>query len=108
MGRITRKTVFLFAGVPLVIVPLILAQDAKVQPGPDAPPEVLGQRLVVWSEAQKPQPLERNLIVLQSADANAAKGFQQVEQDRTERDTPPSQFQPTAPSCAIPGNSAPE
>jgi hypothetical protein len=98
MGRITRKTVFLFAGVPLVIVPLILAQDAKVQPGPDAPPEVLGQRLVVWSEAQKPQPLERNLIVLQSADANAAKGFQQVEQDRTERDTPP---QPVSTDSAV-------
>jgi hypothetical protein len=98
MGRITRKTVFLFAGVPLVIVPLILAQDAKVQPGPDAPPEVLGQRLVVWSEAQKPQPLERNLIALQSADANAAKGFQQVEQDRTERDTPP---QPVSTDSAV-------
>jgi hypothetical protein len=108
MGRITRKTVFLFTGVPLAIVPLVLAQDSKVQPAPDAPPEALGQQLVVWSEAQKPQPLERNLIALKSADANAAKGFQQIERDRAERDTPPSQPQPTAPSCASSGNSAPE
>ena len=45
-------------GVLSAIAPLMLAQDVQSQPSPVLPSNILGPQLIVWSQLQKPQPLQ--------------------------------------------------
>jgi len=45
----------------LVTVPLMFTQDPRNQPSPALPADILGPQLVVWSQAQKPQPVPQPL-----------------------------------------------
>lgn len=57
-----RETTLLSAlAFLLVTVPLMFTQDPRSQPGPLFPSDILGPQLVVWSQAQKPQPVPQPL-----------------------------------------------
>jgi hypothetical protein len=45
----------------LVSVPLMFTQDPRSQPSPVPPSDILGPQLIVWSQAQKPQPVPQPL-----------------------------------------------
>ncbi|HUA14199.1 MAG TPA: DUF5818 domain-containing protein [Verrucomicrobiae bacterium] len=52
-----RKTVLLSIAAMVVFPTLLLGQDVLEAPGPVPPSNVLGTRLIVWSEQQTPRPL---------------------------------------------------
>jgi len=45
-------------GVLSAIASLMLAQDLQSHPSPVLPSNILGPQLIVWSQLQKPQPLQ--------------------------------------------------
>jgi hypothetical protein len=45
----------------LLTAPLVFSQDRQSQPSPALPSEILGPQLIVWSQAQKPQPVPQPL-----------------------------------------------
>lgn len=45
----------------LVTVPAMFTQDPRSQPSPVLPPDILGTQLIVWSQAQQPQPVPQPL-----------------------------------------------
>ncbi len=45
----------------LVLVTSVFGQEPKIQPSPTLPASTLGPQLVVWSQAQKPQPVPQPL-----------------------------------------------
>jgi hypothetical protein len=53
------------------MIPLVFAQDANIERSPESPFGVLGQQLIVWSEAQKPQPLGATVVASQQAGVNS-------------------------------------
>ena len=59
MKRATTLTSLLTTfGVLSALAPLMLAQDVQSQPSPALPTNILGPQLIVWSQLQKPQPLQ--------------------------------------------------
>jgi hypothetical protein len=59
LKRATSLTSLLITfGVLSAIAPLMLAQDVQSQPSPVLPSNILGSQLIVWSQLQKPQPLQ--------------------------------------------------
>ena len=54
----TLRSLLTLFGVLSAIAPLILAQDVQSQPSPVLPSNILGPQLIVWSQLQKPQPLQ--------------------------------------------------
>jgi hypothetical protein len=75
----------------LVTVPLMFTQDPRNQPSPALPADILGPQLVVWSEAQKPQPVPQPLPA-----ADRPVPEQQPEQPTPVDNAPAQQQQPTA------------
>jgi hypothetical protein len=75
----------------LVTVPLMFTQDSRNQPSPALPGDILGPQLVVWSEAQKPQPVPQPLPA-----ADRPVPEQQPEQPTPVDNAPAQQQQPTA------------
>jgi hypothetical protein len=54
----TLTSLLTIFGVLSAIAPLMLAQDVQSQPIPVLPSNILGPQLIVWSQLQKPQPLQ--------------------------------------------------
>jgi hypothetical protein len=75
----------------LVTVPLMFTQDPRNQPSPALPADILGPQLVVWSEAQKPQPVPQPLPA-----ADRPVPEQQPVQPTPVDNAPAQQQQPTA------------
>lgn len=75
----------------LVTVPLMFTQDPRNQPSPALPADILGPQLVVWSQAQKPQPVPQPLPA-----ADRPVSEQQPEQPTPVDNAPAQQEQPTA------------
>jgi uncharacterized protein DUF5818 len=74
-----------------VTVPLMFTQDPRSQPSPALPSDILGPQLIVWSQAQKPQPVPQPLPV-----AERAVPDQQPEQSNPAVNPHAQQQQPTA------------
>jgi lipoprotein-anchoring transpeptidase ErfK/SrfK len=74
----------------LVTVPAMFTQDPRSQPSPVLPANILGTQLIVWSEAQKPQPVPQPLPAAERPGPD-----QQPEQPNPAHN-PPAQPQPTA------------
>jgi Protein of unknown function (DUF5818) len=51
----------LLISLVLILSPSTLAQDEPLQPTPVVPGSILGTQLIVWSQAQKPQPVPQPL-----------------------------------------------
>jgi hypothetical protein len=75
----------------LVTVPLMFTQDPRNQPSPALSADILGPQLVVWSEAQKPQPVPQPLPA-----ADRPVPEQQPEHPTPVDNAPAQQQQPTA------------
>ena len=87
-----RETTLLSAlAFLLVTVPLMFTQDPRNQPSPALPSDILGPQLVVWSQAQKPQPVPQPLPA-----ADRPVPEQQPEQPTPVDNAPAQQQQPTA------------
>jgi hypothetical protein len=69
----------------------MFTQDPRNQPSPALPADILGPQLVVWSEAQKPQPVPQPLPA-----ADRPVPEQQPEQPTPVDNAPAQQQQPTA------------
>jgi len=74
----------------LVTVPLMFTQDPRSQPSPALPADILGSQLIVWSQAQKPQPVPQPLPA-----ADRPVPEQQPEQPTPVGNPPAQQQQPT-------------
>ena len=48
-------------GFLLATLPLLFGQDPQTQPNPALPSDILGPRLIAWSQFQKPQPVPQPL-----------------------------------------------
>lgn len=87
-----RKTsLFSALAFLLVTVPLMFTQDPRSQPSPALPSEILGSQLIVWSQAQKPQPVPQPLPAAERPGPD-----QQPEQPIPLDNPPAQQQQPTA------------
>lgn len=75
----------------LVTVPLTFTQNPRGQPSPALPSDILGPQLIVWPQAQMPQPI---LQPLPATDRTVPD--QQPEQPNPEENLPTQQQQPTA------------
>jgi hypothetical protein len=75
----------------LVTVPAMFTQDPRSQPSPVLPPDILGPQLIVWSQAQKPQPVPQPLPAAERPGPN-----QQPEQPNPADNPPAQQQRPTA------------
>lgn len=75
----------------LVTVPLMFTQDPRSQPSPVSPSDILGTQLIVWSQAQKPQPVPQPLPA-----AERVVPDQQPEQPNPMGNPPTAQQQPAA------------
>ncbi|MFZ0957943.1 MAG: hypothetical protein WAN60_16485 [Candidatus Sulfotelmatobacter sp.] len=74
----------------LVTAPLMFTQGPQSQAGPVLPSDILGPQLIVWSQAQKPQPVPQPLP------AERPVPDQQPEQPSPVQNPPARQQQPTA------------
>ena len=87
-----RETTLLSAlAFLLVTVPLMFTQDPRSQPGSLFPSDIPGPQLVVWSQAQKPQPVPQPLPA-----ADRPLPEQQPEQPSPVDNPAAEQEQPTA------------
>jgi hypothetical protein len=75
----------------LVTVPLTFTQDPRSQPSPALPSDILGPQLIVWSQAQKPQPVPQPLRAADCPDPD-----QRPDQPNPADNPPTQQQQPTA------------
>lgn len=75
----------------LVTVPLMFTQDPRSQPSPALPADILGPQLIVWSQAQRPQPVPQPLLT-----SERPVPEQQSEQPNPADDPPAQQEQTTA------------
>ena len=75
----------------LVTVPLTFTQDPRSQPSPALPSDILGPQLIVWSQAQKPQPVPQPLRAADRPDPD-----QRPDQPNPADNPPTQQQQPTA------------
>jgi hypothetical protein len=70
----TRKTsLAAFISFSSVATLLALAQDGPNRPSPPAASDVLGPQLIVWSETQRPEPLQQSLTEVDRAQTEAKK-----------------------------------
>jgi hypothetical protein len=74
-----------------VTVPLTFTQDPRSQPSPALPSDILGPQLIVWSQAQKPQPVPQPLRAADRPDPD-----QRPDQPNPADNPPTQQQQPTA------------
>lgn len=56
-----ERSAFAALGFLLATAPLMFSQDSQSRPSPALPTEILGPQLIVWSQAQKPQPIPQPL-----------------------------------------------
>jgi outer membrane biosynthesis protein TonB len=56
-----RKANILTTAALFLLAPLAFTQDSALQPSPVLPGDILGPQLIVWSQAQKPQPVPQPL-----------------------------------------------
>jgi len=74
----------------LLTVPAMFTQDPRSQPSPVLPADILGTQLIVWSQAQQPQPVPQPLP------AAERRGPEQQPEQPNPAHNPPAQPQPTA------------
>lgn len=102
-----RKATFILAvGILLPSVSLIFAQEANVQPVPEVPSQVLGAQLILWSEAQKPKPMQQDAG--QRSDAQPGQPAAQLKQLGGQRNSEdPAGAIPSALSTVVTKSSRP-
>ena len=81
-----KRESYLAAWLLMALVPASLAQDLQSQPSPVPPSDILGPRLIAWSQLQKPQPVSEPV----ASEPIAAEPARQSEQSAQSQQQPPA------------------
>lgn len=91
-----KREIFLISVMSLVwsFAPAAVAQDVQSRPTPVQPSGTLGPALIVWSQAQKPQPLNQE-------EPSSRRSQPERAPQTAEKDSQPNEQKPAVPSVPI-------